>query len=269
MPEGDTIFRTATTLRAALAGRAVVSFRAPRLGAATIATGTTVIAVEARGKHLLIWFDDGRILHTHMQMSGSWHVYRPGERWRASRAAARVVIEVPETVAVCFRALVVEILDARAVRAHPRLSALGPDLCSPSADLDEALARLERLPPATPIAVALLDQRVACGVGNVYKSETLFACRVDPFARVEDLHAPTRRGLLVRASELLRRNLQGGPRTTYEGGLAVYGRAGRACRRCGATIRSAAQGQPPRRTYWCPACQPGHGRAQAAGEGSG
>lgn len=268
MPEGDTIHRTATTLRAALAGKEVVSFRAPRLGAATIAAGTTVTAVEARGKHLLVRFDDGRALHTHMQMSGSWHVYRPGERWRGSGAAARVVIDVADAVAVCFRAPVVEILDARAVRSHPRLSALGPDLCSPSADLGEALARLERPPPQTPIAVALLDQRVACGVGNVYKSETLFACRVDPFTPLEDLDEATRRALLMKASELLRRNLEGGRRVTYEGGLAVYGRSGRPCRRCGATIRSARQGRPPRTTYWCPACQPEVGRP-ATREGSG
>ena len=269
MPEGDTIFRTATTLRGSLVGKAVVSFEAPRLPAVSIAPGTAVTAVEARGKHLLVWFEGGRALHTHMQMSGSWHLYRPGERWRAARASARAVIGVRDAVAVCFRAPVVELLDARAVRSHPRLSALGPDLCSPAADVDEALARLEGLPARTPIAVALLDQRVACGVGNVYKSETLFACRVDPFARVEDLETPTRRALLRKASDLLRRNLEGGPRVTHEGGLAVYGRARRPCRRCGATIRSARQGQPPRTTYWCPDCQPAVGHARAAREGSG
>lgn len=256
MPEGDTIFRTATTLRAALGGKEVVSFRAPRLGAASIAPGTGVTAVEARGKHLLVWFDEGRALHTHMRMSGSWHVYRPGERWGASPAAARAVIEVHDAIAVCFRAPVVEVLDARAIRGHPQLLALGPDLCSPSADLDEALARLGHLPPDTQIAVALLDQRVACGVGNVYKSETLFACRLDPFARVGALDAETRREVLRRASELLRRNLEGGRRMTYEDGLAVYGRARRPCRRCAVSIRSARQGRSPRTTYWCPACQP-------------
>ena len=266
MPEGDTIFRTATTLRAALAGKAIVSFEAPRLGAVSVPPGTAVTSVEARGKHLLVWFDDGRALHTHMQMSGSWHLYRPGERWRVSRAAARAVIEVPDAVAVCFRAPVVELLDARAVRAHPRLATLGPDLCSPAADLDEALARLERLPPGTPVSVALLDQRVACGIGNVYKSETLFACRVDPFAPVEDLEVSTRDALLRMASDLLQRNLEGGQRVTYQGGLAVYGRARRPCRRCGATIRSARQGRPARTTYWCPDCQPATGRAPTARE---
>ena len=242
MPEGDTIFRTATTLRSALAGRPLVRFEADRLRARPPEPGTLVQAVEARGKHLLIAFGDGRVLHTHMQMSGSWHVYRPGARWRRARTAARVILEVPDAVAVCFSAPVVELLDEREVRLHPRLAALGPDLCSPEADLDEALARLERLPSETEIGVALLDQRVACGVGNVYKSEVLFACRADPFARVGDLDARTRRELLRKASELLRRNLSGGPRTTYEGGLAVYGRSRRPCPRCGTPIRSRRQG---------------------------
>jgi endonuclease VIII len=264
VPEGDTIFRTAATLRRALAGKALERFEAPHLGPAPVAPGTLVTSVEARGKHLLIGFDDGRVLHTHMQMSGSWHVYRPGERWRRPRASARVVLDTADSVAVCFRAPVVEVLDARAVRTHPRLSALGPDLCSPAADLDEALARMEHLSPETQIAVALLDQRVACGVGNVYKSETLFACRLDPFVRIGDLDAEPRREVLRRASELLRRNLEGGRRTTYEDGLAVYGRARRPCRRCAASIRSARQGQPPRTTYWCPACQPRIGRPSGA-----
>jgi endonuclease-8 len=255
VPEGDTIFRTAATLRSALAGGSLVRFEARRLRANAPEVGTPVRSVEARGKHLLVAFDDGRILHTHMGMSGSWHVYRSGERWRKDPAAARVVLEVPGAVAVCFSAPVVELLDERELRTHPRLSALGPDLCSPDADLDEGLDRLGRLPPETEIAIALLDQRVACGVGNVYKSETLFACRVDPFARVGDLEARTRRGILVKASELLRRNLDGGPRATFEGALAVYGRTHRPCPRCGTAIRSRRQGEANRTTYWCPSCQ--------------
>lgn len=255
MPEGDTIFRTAATLRRALAGQPLVRCEIRRLPAGAPEPGTRIRSVEARGKHLLIAFGDGRVLHTHMQMSGSWHVYRSGERWRRAAAAARAILEVPGTVAVCFSAPVVELLGEREVRAHPRLSALGPDLCSPHADLDEALARLDRLPPETEIAVALLDQRVACGVGNVYKSETLFACRTDPFARVGDLDGRTRRAILATASELLRRNLEGGPRVTYGDGLAVYGRARRPCPRCRTPVRARRQGGSARTTYWCPSCQ--------------
>ncbi len=256
MPEGDTIFRTAATLRAALAGRTLERFEAPRLRVRPPEVGTTVASVEARGKHLLIGFGDGRVLHTHMRMSGSWHVYPRGDRWRKPPGAVRVVLETQEVVAVCFRAPLVELLDAREVPRHPRLAALGPDLCSPSADLGEALGRMARLPPETEVGVALLDQRVACGVGNVYRSETLFACRTDPFARVAELDERARRTLLSTASDLLRRNLGGGPRATYAGGLAVYGRTGRPCPRCGAPIRSRRLGEAARTVYWCPGCQP-------------
>jgi endonuclease-8 len=256
MPEGDTIYRTATTLRRALAGGRLVRFEAARLRATPPTPGTRVRSVEARGKHLLIGFDDGRVLHTHMQMSGSWHLYRPGERWRRPQRQARVVLETADVVAVCFSAPVVELLDERGVRIHPRLAALGPDLCSPTADLEEALRRLDAVPPETEIGVALLDQRVACGVGNVYKSEILFTRRTHPFTRVGDLDADARRALLQKGSELLRRNLDGGPRATFEGGIAVYGRTRRPCPRCGAAIRSRPQGEAARMTYWCPTCQP-------------
>jgi endonuclease-8 len=253
--EGDTIFRTATVLRAALAGKPLVRFEAPRLRFGPFGPGILVRSVEARGKHLLIAFGDGRVLHTHMQMSGSWHVGRPGATWRWAAHRMRALIEVPDAVAVCFDAPVAELLRERDVPRHPRLAALGPDLCSPAVDLDEVLARLDRLPRETEIGVALLDQWVASGIGNVYKSETLFARRLDPFARVADLDAEARRGLYATASELLRRNLDGKPRTTAPGGVAVYGKRGRPCPRCGSPIRSRRQGESARTTYWCPACQ--------------
>ena len=255
MPEGDTIFRTATTLRRALVGGRLVRFESAGGRASAPAPGTEVRSVEARGKHLLIGFGDGRVLHTHMQMSGSWHVYRPGERWRKPQRRAVAVVGTTDAVAVCFAAPVVELLNEHDVPIHPRLSALGPDLCSPDVDLGEALRRLDGLPADTQIGVALLDQRVASGVGNVYKSETLFVRRLDPFARVGDLDGRARRALLATASELLRRNLVGGPRATFEGGLAVYGRARRPCPRCATPIRSRRQGEAARMTYWCPSCQ--------------
>jgi endonuclease-8 len=268
MPEGDTILRTARTLDRALAGRAVVRFEAPRLVGRRPAPGATVTGVEARGKHLLIHFEDhlgghprapgGLSLHTHMGMTGSWHLYRPGARWRKSPGAARVVLEVDSAVAVCFSAPVVEVLSEP--HRHPALARLGPDLSREGADVDDAVARMERLlPPTTEIGDVLLDQRVACGVGNVYKSEVLFACGVDPSTPLAELSPARRRQLVEEASRLLRANLDGWPRSTIStsernGGLAVYGRAGRPCRRCGIPVRSRRQGE--RVTYWCPACQP-------------
>lgn len=271
MPEGDTIFRAARSLDRILTGRRVFRFelRGPAGTPRGPAPGELVTSVQAQGKHLLIAFEGGLTLHTHMQMTGSWHAYRPGERWKKSPAAARAVIEVaeaaepgvPVAVAVCFSAPVVELVEEPA--AHPRLAALGPDLCRADADLDDAVARLGRLPSSTEIGNALLDQRVASGVGNVYKSEVLFACGVEPFTPVGSLSAEQRRQLFEMAARLLQANLDSGGRSTIDAtgmapgpGLAVYGRAGRPCRRCGTPVRSRLQGESARITYWCATCQP-------------
>lgn len=302
MPEGDTIFRAARSLDRVLTGRRLVRFELrpgppggpgrgrPIAGRAASPTpappagrppepGELVTAVRAQGKHLLISFEGGVTLHTHLQMHGSWHVYRPGEPWKKAASAARVVLEVADAgrpgtavaVAVCFAAPVVELVAEPA--AHPRLAALGPDLCRADADLAEAAARLGRLPPDREIGVALLDQRVACGVGNVYKSEVLFACGVDPFARLADVPVDVRRRLIDTAAGQLRANLGSGPRSTADDqpgrpGLAVYGRAGRPCRRCGTSILSRRQGENGRTTYWCPACQPAAGGGPAVSRSS-
>jgi endonuclease-8 len=273
MPEGDTIARAARTLDGALAGRTLTRFEAPRLRGTTPRVGTRIEGVDARGKHLLVRFGDGRVLHTHMQMTGSWHVYRSGTRWRKPAHLARVVLEVDDgTVAVCFSAPVVEMLDGELRtlgsggrrRGAAGLATLGPDLCRPDVDIDEAVRRLGALDAATEIAVALVDQRVAAGVGNVYKSEVCFACAIDPRTPLGLLDEPIRRRLLETAARQLQANLDGSRRTTVPGGvpgaLAVYGRAGRGCRRCGDRIRRIRQGPTPRSTYYCPTCQPGPDR---------
>lgn len=265
MPEGDTLHRTAATLRTSLGGGTVVAFDAPRLAGVLPAPGEQVDGVEARGKHLLIRFSGGLILHTHLRMTGSWHVYRPGAPWRYPRRRARVVLTTAEAVAVCFDAPVVEILDEEALRRHPALRRLGPDLCLPAPDVDAAVARLGRLVEGdTAIGDALLDQRVASGIGNVYRSEICHLHGLDPRTPVRDIGEEDRRALFATAAELLRRNLALTRRTTVEGAapgtLFVYGRAGRPCRSCGSPIVARHTGEHARITYWCPTCQPDHAR---------
>lgn len=257
MPEGDTLHRTARTLRQVLAGGTIRRFEVPRLVGATPAPGTTIVGVEARGKHLLIHLGDGTSVRTHLKMTGSWHTYRPDERWRKPAHQARVVIETDDAVAVCFSAPVVEIVPSEGLDRHPELARLGPDLCREDADLGEAVSRMgEMLDPATEIGVALLDQRVACGIGNVYKSEVLHACRLDPFTPLAEIPAAQREELITTAARQLRANLDGYPRRTVPEGLAVYGRNGRPCRRCRTPVRVRRQGEHARATYWCPSCQP-------------
>jgi len=263
MPEGDTIFRAATRLRHALVGKRVVELevrRDPR-GRRGPEPGTAITAVDAAGKHLLVRFADGHVLHTHMQMTGAWHVYRPAERWRRPGYSARVIVRVDDgTTAVCFAAPIVELRREhhgrdRPTRASRMLERLGPDLCESGVDLDAVVARLASLDPDTELAAALLDQRVAAGIGNVFKSEVCWAERIFPFTAIVALDDPTRRRIYETAHRQLTSNLTTGPRTTYGRGLAVYRRAGRRCPRCGEKIVSR-RDRASRSTYWCPRCQP-------------
>lgn len=266
MPEGDTIYRTATRLRPVLEGQTVRSFDAPRLVQRGPEPGTAIDVVEAKGKYLLVHFGDGTTLETHMKMSGSWHIYRRGERWRRSKGAVRALIET-ETgwMAVCFSAPHVRLrrTDATATGTGPggrdATAHLGPDLCLPDADLAEAVARFGLREASTEMAVALLDQRICCGVGNVYKSEVLFACGVHPETPVGAVDVETRTRVVETAARMLQQNLGSGPRVTavVDGrpSLAVYDRAGRPCQACGTTIEQGAHGIHARTTFWCPRCQ--------------
>ncbi len=202
-------------------------------------------------------------------MHGSWHRYPPGATWRRAPARARLVLEVPGSVAVCFDAPVVELLEVRAERLHAPLAGLGPDLLGAGFNEAEALRRL-RDPGRVgwPIGEALLDQRALAGIGNVYRSEVLFVERVDPFARVSDLPDETLQRLLRTARRLLLANIGPGSgvvRVTTAGErmtggpLWVYRRTGRPCRRCAALIRSRRGGELARMVYWCPRCQGGTG----------
>lgn len=256
MPEGDTIHRTANRLRPALQGQPLVRFEAPRLRGDSPTLGDTIEAVEAVGKHLLIRFPRHLVLHTHMKMTGSWHLYRTNERWGEPKHLARAIVEVPDWVAVCFSAPVVQTW--RDVDGQPTpIDHLGPDLCLREVDFAVITERCAQIAtPGTSIAEALLDQRIACGIGNVFKSEALWACRVSPFTPIEAVSAEARDRLWRKASRQLRSNLEGGRRTTVPGGLAVYGRHRQPCRACGGTIEMDHHGDQARSSYWCPNCQP-------------
>ncbi|CAN5648981.1 Fpg/Nei family DNA glycosylase [soil metagenome] len=274
MPEGDTLHRTAAVLRALLLGKPVVAARGRPDGAQLQrVVGSRIDRVEAVGKHLLIGFDAGLTLHTHLRMHGSWHRYRPGERWRRSPSRAVAVIEVPSAVAVCFDAPTVELLATRALALHRTLRALGPDLLADVPDVGGTVRRL-RDPgrSSLPIGEALLDQTVAAGIGNVYRSEVLWLVSVSPFAPVGGLDDGTLRRLMETGALLMQANRDRAERVTTPDALGgppgadgprrgirtlnVHGHAGRPCPRCGSIIRARmVGGSLPRRVYWCPSCQ--------------
>lgn len=259
MPEGDTIHRAASALRTALVGHAVTSFASERLIGPHPTLGSAVEKVTSHGKHLEMVFDDGIVLHTHMRMTGSWHLYRHGERWRKRRSQARVIIETEQWIAVCFNAPIVETYREFDARRHPRYGRLGPDLCSQDADVHECVSRLMHYddPDAT-VAEVMLDQRVMCGVGNVFRCEVLWACGIHPWAPVSAIPQSTALDLVLTAAGQLRANLQSASRVTapdVPGGLAVYGRNGQKCSRCGDIIRVTKHGEMARLLYWCGGCQ--------------
>ena len=255
MPEGDTLARTAAGLRPWLVGRPVLAARANGPGSVPRVervVGATVTEVESIGKNLVIRLDNGLELRTHLRMHGSWHRYRPGERWRRPPARARLVIEVEGSVAVCFDAPVVELFERRVEAIHPSLARLGPDLLAPQPDLDEALRRLRDPARAErSIAEALLDQRALAGIGNEVKSEVLWQASCSPWTPVGAVDDATLRRLTELGCDVLREGAATGRRPRH-----VYRRAGRPCPRCGTLIRVAHQGSDlPRLTFWCPGCQ--------------
>jgi endonuclease-8 len=275
MPEGDTIFRAARTLHRALAGKPVTSFESAlpalnRIHDDAPVTGRTIERVTAVGKHVLMHFSGDLVLRTHMRMNGSWHIYRPGERWQRSRRDMRIRIATETFEAVGFNIPVAEFTSAPGLTRQRELRRLGPDVLSENFQAAEALRRL-RDRGRDAIAEVLLNQRVLAGLGNVYKSEVLFICRVNPFIRVRDLSDAQRTAIVETARRVLSANVSEGlalmttyggfRRTTGRGDpkqrLWVYGRARLPCRRCGTAIAVRKQGTDARLTYWCPECQDG------------
>jgi endonuclease-8 len=272
MPEGDTIFRTAAALHRHLAGRIVTRFESvfpalTRIDHDRPLAGRTVEGVISRGKHILMSFSGDLVLHTHMRMNGSWHGYPPGVPWKRPSRDMRVLVATTEFVAVGFNVPVAELLTARQLMRHEALRDLGPDLLDMSFDVDAA-ARRARNEGARAIADVLLNQRVVAGVGNIFKSESLFAAGIHPFTPLSDVSDADLIRVLGIARDMLRANTASGRRLAPSRGIRtrdsldpsaalwVYGRSGKPCRKCATPIQAKKTGLDARLTYWCPRCQP-------------
>jgi endonuclease-8 len=276
MPEGDTIFRTARALGRALAGKPITGFRSTfplltRFNDDTPLAGQFVESVESRGKWLLIHFSGGGTLAMHMLMSGSWHIYRHGERWQQPRINMRIVIENSEYIAVGFRVPVARMHTAISLARDAKIPQPTLDVLSREFDAEAAVRRVLSHGDEE-IADVLLHQEVLAGVGNVFKSETCFVAGVNPFCKVGALSCEQVVALIADAQKLVAANVledsgdeivtYGGTkrRTTHESdpgaSLYVYGRKDEGCRRCGEAVRRRLQGPDARVTFWCPNCQP-------------
>jgi endonuclease-8 len=265
VPEGDTVHLAGKRLRAALTGHTLLrgELRHPRLVEHDLA-GRTVLDVATVGKHLLTRFDDGRTLHSHFRMDGSWHLYRPGMSWQRPAHEARAVLETADRVAVGFLLHDLELLPT--AQEDRLVGHLGPDLLDPDwsdAHAAEALRRFTARGDSE-LGLVLLEQRVMAGVGNLYKAEVCFLLGLSPWTLVRDVPDPAKAIALSR--KLLLRNADR-PEQSTTGELGrgrqhwVYERAGQRCRRCGTRIRTAEQGDGvyARVANWCPRCQPGPG----------
>jgi endonuclease-8 len=252
---------TVSALRTALVGRAVLRFDGPGVDGPAPALGRVVEEINRRGRSIQVVWDDGLILHTRLGLRGVWHLYREGEPWRKPFAQVRVAITVPGWVAACFNAPVVETYREFDRYRHPGFGRSAPDLAAARPDVAECARRLHlSADPDAPLVEVLLDPQVACGIGNVHRSEALWRCALHPFARVGDLSSGECQLLVETAATLLRRNAEYAtsalPIDTRDE-LAVYGRNGQRCERCGDTIRVRRLGEQQRLLYWCAGCQTG------------
>jgi endonuclease VIII len=287
MPEGDTIYRAARALQKAIGGKVVTGFdtglaKLARVNDDAPLVARTVEKVESRGKWCLVFFSGDLILVTHMLMSGSWHLYRTGEKWWMGRDRMRVVIRTADWEAVGFNIPVAEFHTARSLERSSQVPKLGPDVLSDEFTVEAGVARLRefgRENPDAEIAVVLLNQRVLAGLGNVYKSEVAFAAGVNPFRAMRTIAQREMEVMVEISQRYMKANVvdgagdgivtySGNRRTTHssnrEERLWVYGRQGQECRRCGTAVMMRKQGVQARSTYWCPECQPWVGMGEAA-----
>jgi endonuclease-8 len=264
MPEGDNVLRAATVLGRELTGRTIDRIRLHDRGDIAELAGRRVEKIEARGKHMLVSFDVPWVLRVHLGMNGRWR--RLHVREKAS-VPATIRIEAGEVAYVCLGSYKADLIRSAALRTNPRFARLGPDLLQEPPDIDAAVRRAKQAGNASrEIGDVVMDQRIAAGIGNIYKSETLFECRVHPRRLMHRMSEAEVRAVYEKAAALMRLNLLirnpriGAPiRRRTNGGTNkrfwVYMRKNKPCFDCGTPIERILQGDMGRSTYFCPKCQ--------------
>ena len=260
MPEGDTIHHAALRVGAVLTGLVpdTVETPHPRFGRdrwPDRLAGRRVDAVDAVGKHLLLRFDGGLVVHSHLRMTGAWRVVRAGDRWPRAPRAAWLVIRKADREVIQFNGPVLELMTAARVRSDPRLAGLGPDIVA-ATPFDEArfLRRLHEDDPTRTLGDALLDQHIVAGIGNFWKSEGCWLAGIDPWRRLADVSDAEALVVVRGLRPLMQQSAEHGRQSDFR---VIYDKAGLPCPRCGAPslIKARGQGDDNRTTYWCPFCQ--------------
>ena len=262
MPEGDNIKRVATVLSREIAGQMLDKLELNDLGEVKELAGKRIESVEPLGKQMFVHIESGWSLRIHLGMHGTW-LRKHARQAKPPRWTA--VLTVGEVAYVCARSYKAELLKTHTIRHHPKIARLGPDLLAEPPDIDEAVRRaLVGAHANREIGDLIMDQRIAAGIGNIYKSETLFECRIHPRTPMRDLSADQLRAIYQKGAHLMRLNLLTRGRTTVplrrrpeptSQKFWVYGRKGEPCLDCGTPIERFLQGDMARSTYYCPTCQ--------------
>jgi endonuclease-8 len=258
VPEGDTIHYAANRIRPVLAGHVPDEIRTPHRRFARDRwpdrlAGRAVRAVDARGKHLMIRFEGGLTIHSHLRMTGSWQVHPLGAQWRRHPRRAWLVIRRGDREVVQFDGPVLELMTDSRTRLDQRIAGLGPDVVA-AAEFDERdyLRRLREDDPTRPIGDALLDQRIVAGMGTVWRSEACWRSEIDPWRPASSLSDEEALRLCSTVRPFMQRSATDGFQNRD---VRCYGRAGMPCDRCGTKLRGGTQGDDNRPLFWCPGCQ--------------
>jgi endonuclease-8 len=256
MAEGDSILRIARRMEGALAGNQVTARtpgrRRPEGLATSALDGLVLERVESRGKHLLLYFENDLMLHSHLGMRGGWQVHRRGQPWRRPASQAWIALASDDTEAVNFGGSFMRIGRRGRILRNPKLARLGPDILAEDFAPADAITRMRGTNPRIELGAALLGQRLVAGIGNIFKSEGCFEARINPARELESLDDEQLATVLSATRRLMLEAVETGRQPKR-----VYRRAGQPCPRCGSPLRSRAQGDSARTTYWCPQCQSG------------
>ena len=244
MPEGDSLHRIARALQPLVGERISIETPHPKarlLGLGRL-DGLRVESIAALGKHLLIHFENGLVLRSHLGMNGRWHLLPAGTRLVG---APWLILRGERHLAAQWKGPTLEV-----VSGTPSLT-LGPDILAEPFDLERMLAGLRAAAQERELGDVLIDQRLIAGIGNIWRAEGLWQARLSPWRSLARTSDAELRRLLSQVGQAMRISLTG-----QRPARAVYRRTGRPCSRCGARIRSQAQGDAARTIYWCPTCQP-------------
>ncbi len=257
MPEGDTILSIAQRLRPVLVGHELERIETPQRRHALDRWpeklfGTRVRSIDTHGKNLFLRFDNDMTVHSHLRMSGRWRIFEQGFDQGKRARAAWLVLETSGHSVVQYNGPILTLMRDSRLRFDPYLRRLGPDILAKELDWPAMLVRLRNDDPTRPVADAIMDQRTLAGIGNLWKNESLYACKIDPWRPMSDMSDEELERIIRMARRMMLREVRHGGRLA---GGEVFEHGGHACRRCGTTIRVRGQWDENRMTYWCPKCQ--------------